>query len=106
LSMFGAVVGIKNKAHTTIEFIMNIVPKKVRLAFNVIGFLLISVLLWVLIVTGFIVAKKTSFPTATLPFTWTYVYLAVPIGSLLMFIRFVEDVLVRICRNRQSNIIS
>lgn len=95
LCMFGAVVASKQKRHIIIDFLLKRVNGKWRTILYLISFVLLGALLWILIITGFMVAIRTTFPTVTLPFNWTVVYLCVPISGMLMFYNLIKVIVKR-----------
>lgn len=97
--LFGAVVAVKRNEHTLIDLLLTRSGIKMRKILSAIGHLLVSFMLGILIITGYIVAIKTNYPTVTLPFSWTIVYAFVPIASLLMFARGIENI---ICKRTEG----
>jgi len=85
--MLGASIGLRRKAHTRVEYFINLLPQKGRKYLEIIVNLCIIGFLGFLIYFGFFLVSKTmNVPTAAMEWPWGLIYLAAPVGAILMII--------------------
>lgn len=83
--MLGASLGLKRKAHTRVEYFINLLPRKGQKYLEISVNLCIIGFLGVLIYFGFFLVSKTmNVPTAAMEWPWGFVYLAAPVGAIVM----------------------
>ncbi len=93
MSFTGASIGLRNKAHITVDLLLTVLPEKPARIVAIIGALSGSVFSIVLIWYGLalvqhVLAMGQLSSAMLVPMGWVYVIL--PLSGLLMFIRFVQ----------------
>jgi TRAP-type C4-dicarboxylate transport system permease small subunit len=92
LIFLGAGLATKHKAHMSIDALARYFPESVRTVLHQVTLVLVMFLLVILVVFGFKHAFSThNIKTTALQLPWTYVFLSVPVGSLMMLAYVVED---------------
>jgi len=85
--MIGASIVYRTDGHTNVEFFANLLSRRAHTALYVVRNLVIVGFLLVVIVNGISLAAKTmTVPSAALEWPWGCIYMAAPVGSLLMIL--------------------
>ena len=85
--MIGGSVVLRNRAHTRVEYFVNFLPRRGRHLINGLTGLFTVFFLVYLVYFGIFLAKKTmNIPTAAMNWPWGLIYLAAPIGGILMLV--------------------
>ena len=85
--MLGASIGLRRKAHTRVEYFINLLPDKGKDILEiVVNFFIIGFLCYVIYYGLFLVSKTLDIPTAAMEWPWGLIYLAAPFGAVLMLI--------------------
>lgn len=85
--MLGASIGLRRNAHTRVEYFINFLPDKGKNILAVIVNLCIVGFLCFVIYFGFFLVNKTmSIPTAAMEWPWGLIYMAAPVGAILMIV--------------------
>ncbi len=92
LIFLGAGLATKHKAHMSIDALARYFPESVRTVLRLITLVLMMFLLVLLVYFGFKHSFSTyNIKTTALQLPWFYVFLSVPVGSLMMLAYMVED---------------
>lgn len=90
VGMLGISIGIRNQQHVLVDFLCNLMPAKVR----VWVFTLVQGLIFISIIPfahyGVILVQRASFEMVSLGISSKWLYLALPLVSVLMLWRFVQ----------------
>ncbi len=93
--MFGAVLATREQSHIQVTFLVDLLPKRMRLFFSAFVHLLMIGFCWVMIQQGMkiypIVAQASS-PSFGISMGW--LYLSIPVSGVLMGI-FILEIMVR-----------
>jgi TRAP-type C4-dicarboxylate transport system permease small subunit len=85
--MLGASIGLRRKAHTRVEYFINLLPQKGRKYLEIIvNFCIIGFLGFLIYFGFFLVSKTMNVPTAAMEWPWGLIYLAAPVGAIVMII--------------------
>ena len=85
--MIGASIVYRTDGHTNVEYFVGLLPRSAQLVMYVARNLVIVAFLLVVIVNGAALAGKTmNVPSAALEWPWGYIYIAAPVGAVLMII--------------------
>ena len=88
----GAGLAAKHKAHMSIDALERYFSESVSTVLRPVTLVLIMFLLVILVYFGFKHASSTyNIKTTALQLPWSYVFLSVPVGSLMMLAYMVED---------------
>jgi TRAP-type C4-dicarboxylate transport system permease small subunit len=88
----GAGLATKHKAHMSIDALERYFPESVSTVLRPVTLVLIMFLLVILVFFGFKHSFSTyNIKTTALQLPWSYVFLSVPVGSLMMLAYMVED---------------
>ena len=92
LIFLGAGLATKHKAHMSIDALARYFPESVSTVLRLATLVLIMFLLVILVYFGFKHSFSTyNIKTTALELPWSYVFLSVPVGSLMMLAYIVED---------------
>lgn len=100
-SCVGAAVGIRYHTHIGIDVIVNRFPSPVRRVVAIFGYLLIIGFSLILITYGYQLVGKTGMqisPALRLPMKW--VYMAAPVGGVLMILYALEEIVLIIASRK------
>ena len=89
-------MAVKHRRHIKVEFIMEMLPKKVRLGFEIISDLIWMAFCLLLVKDGIGLlefVKTQVSPSMEVPFK--YIYTSLPVGAALMFLRLVQQMVRR-----------
>jgi len=87
VSMIGASIGMKKKAHFGLDALYRLFPEKQRRALEIFIYSLISIFLLVLVYFGILLSKEIYLQKAPgLEISMAIPYSAIPVGSLLMLV--------------------
>ena len=89
-SILGAVGAGKRHGLVRLEAIAEMLPPALRAGLDYLILGLIAVLLGILCWKGWQLGARTSFTATTLPLTWTWLYAAAPVFSVLMVARLFQ----------------
>lgn len=96
-TFLGASLGIKRQIHLGIEFVTRLFPLRLQALCGVIVSALIAVFAMLLLVYSWQIMRSAHLKlTPVLQWPYTIVYLAVPVGALLMLLRLVPVVRVQV----------
>ena len=85
--MLGASIGLRRKAHTRVEYFINLLPDKGKDILEiVVNFFIIGFLCYVIYYGLFLVSKTLDIPTAAMEWPWGLIYLSAPFGAVLLLI--------------------
>ncbi|OGB91290.1 MAG: hypothetical protein A2Z31_04440 [candidate division NC10 bacterium RBG_16_65_8] len=85
--MIGASIVYRSDGHTNVEYFVSLLPRPAQIVMYVARNLVIVGFLLVVIVNGIALAGKTmNVPSAALEWPWGYIYIAAPVGAVLMII--------------------
>ena len=85
--MIGSSVVLRDRAHTRVEYFVNFLPSRGQHLVDCLTGLFTIFFLGYLIFFGIFLARKTmNIPTAALSWSWGLIYLAAPIGGILMLV--------------------
>lgn len=85
--MLGASIGLRRKAHTRVEYFINLLPDKGKDILEiVVNFFIIGFLCYVIYYGLFLVSKTLDIPTAAMEWPWGLIYLSAPFGAILLLI--------------------
>lgn len=91
--LFGAVAGVKNKAHLNIEVILVTLPERVRHWVEIIIDFIVAVFFIILIVLGKDFVDSAG--TQVMPYTeisMRYLYMSIPIAGVLMLYYLIQQI--------------
>lgn len=91
LSFITASIAVREHKHISVDFLTTYLPAKVNLAFYFISRIAMLAYIGFMIPAG----VRTCIATATnhstiLPITWNYVYAALPVGMILIFLSMIS----------------
>lgn len=89
-------MAVKHRRHIKVEFIMEMLPKKVRLGFEIISDLIWMAFCLLLVKDGIGLlefVKTQVSPSMEVPFK--YIYTSLPVGAALMFLRLLQQMVRR-----------
>ncbi|UJF24496.1 TRAP transporter large permease subunit [Suttonella sp. R2A3] len=90
VGMLGISIGIRNQQHVLVDFVCHFFSEHIRRWV----FSLVQVLIFISIMFftyyGFVLVKKASFTIVSLDISDKWLYLALPLGSILMLWRFIQ----------------
>jgi TRAP-type C4-dicarboxylate transport system permease small subunit len=101
--MFGSSIALREERHPALLFIIEKFPKKIKNLWFIIVDVIISILLIIIFKEGLsmaIDALNMKTPALRIPFFW--VYLALPIGSLLMLYQIATKYIYRFMGERNK----
>ena len=85
--MIGASIVYRTDGHTNVEYFVSLLPRPTQTLLYVARNLVIVAFLVVVIVNGTQLAAKTmDVPSAALEWPWGYIYMAGPVGAVLMIV--------------------
>ena len=85
--MLGASIGLRRKAHTRVEYFINLFPDRGKDILEIVVNGCITGFLCFVIYFGFFLVSKTmNIPTAAMEWPWGLIYLSAPAGAILMII--------------------
>ena len=85
--MIGASVVLRRRAHTRVEYFVNFLPLRGRYFLNgLMGLVIIYFLIYLVYYGTYLTKKTMTIPTAAMNWPWGLIYLAAPIGGVLMLI--------------------
>lgn len=85
--MIGASIVYRTDGHTNVEYFVSLLPRPTQALLYVARNLVIVAFLLVVIVNGMQLAAKTmNVPSAALEWPWGYIYMAAPVGAVLMIV--------------------
>jgi TRAP-type C4-dicarboxylate transport system permease small subunit len=85
--MIGASIVYRSDGHTNVEYFVGLLPRPLQTGMYVARNLVIVGFLLVVIVTGTQLAVTTrTVPSAALEWSWAFIYIAAPVGAVLMII--------------------
>ncbi|MDD7410406.1 TRAP transporter large permease [Fusobacterium gastrosuis] len=91
VGMLGVSIGIRNQQHIFIDFLYNKFPKNMQKSvFTIIQFIIMSSIIFFLYFGIFLFKKKAEIEIVTLGISMKWMYLALPLISLLMLVRFYQ----------------
>ncbi len=93
VTFLGASIGVKRGAHVGIEAFVILLPKKVQHFMKIVAYILSASFFVLLIFLGFSIVKSqmmTGQVSPAMRIPMYYAYLAVPIGSIFISIRFIQ----------------
>lgn len=91
IGYLGVSAGIKDGQHVAITFFLEKFPQKIQAVMKIIFELAILVILIVMFVIGVkMTIRKMPVPIVSLKISYMYMYIALPITSLLMIYRLLE----------------
>ena len=91
LTFFGAALALKKAEHIYIEIIMNLLGRRTRTVLTVFNIAIVIVTLLVMLVYGILLTKSGYlFRASAMPIQVAYLYIALPISSMLMLIRTIQ----------------
>lgn len=94
LSFIGGSIGVKRGSHVGVEIFLRILPKGYKKPGQIIGHIMSIIFILIIVFFGFKVVAmqkmmgQTS-PALQIPIWWAY--LGVPVGSILMLIRMLQN---------------
>ena len=89
-------MAVKHRRHIKVEFIMEMLPKKVRFGLEIISDLIWMAFCLLLVKDGFGLlefVKTQVSPSMEVPFK--YIYTSLPVGAALMFLRLLQQMVRR-----------
>jgi len=85
--MLGASVVNRNDEHTNVNYFIGLLPKRAQGWLYIGRQVTILILLTVLIYYGIVLSiKMNTVETAAMEISWSYIYMALPVGSLLLIV--------------------
>lgn len=91
VGMLGVSIGIRNQQHIFIDFLYNKFPKNMQKSvFTIIQFIIMSSIIFFLYFGIFLFKKKAEIEIVALGISMKWMYLALPLISLLMLVRFYQ----------------
>lgn len=91
VGMLGVSIGIRNRQHIFIDFLYNKFPKNMQKSvFTIIQFIIMSSIIFFLYFGIFLFKKKAEIEIVALGISMKWMYLALPLISLLMLVRFYQ----------------
>lgn len=91
VGMLGVSIGIRNQQHIFIDFLYNKFPKNIQKSvFTIIQFIIMSSIIFFLYFGIFLFKKKAEIEIVALGISMKWMYLALPLISLLMLVRFYQ----------------
>jgi TRAP-type C4-dicarboxylate transport system permease small subunit len=93
--MISAAIGIRRGSHTNVTYFMDLLfTKKTQLIIDIIRNIFITGFLFVLTYYGiFLTLKTMNVISAATRLPWGLIYISLPVGSLLMIIHVIENIL-------------
>lgn len=89
----GSSIVLREKNHIQLDLVSLIPNARVKKVIEIIGFLAVFFILFIFIVYGFKQVAFATDKTTALQLPWKYVFLAIPVGSILMTIRMIQRLL-------------
>lgn len=105
----GVSYGVKRDAHIKVDFLMNLFPKSIRKGILAISDLIFMAFSLFIVVTGFEVATKIlelGQKSPAVGFQMGYVYFATVVGFGLTLIRLIQNFIIRLTNNDESEALS
>lgn len=97
IAMLGVTLGLKYDQHVGIEVISDKFSPRVEKVMNIIKTVLTGIIIVLLIIIGIEITKrKASLDLVALGISSGYLYAALPIGGIMMAIRFIEKIYVKV----------
>lgn len=90
IGMLGVSMGIRTQQHVLIDFVVSHIPQKLKVFLFSFTQLLIFAALLLFVYYGFVVYKRASFELVSLGISNKWLYLALPLISVLMLVRFIQ----------------
>ncbi len=106
VSFIGAAIGIKEGIHIGVDVLVNLLPETARNATKIITNSIIIVFSFILIKYGLAMLPITSKqPSPALGIPMNYIYLALPVGGVLMIYYTVSEIIKTVKEIRKKKII-
>lgn len=100
-AILGVVLGIKHNQHVAIELLIEKAPPKaIKLLYLVKNILIFLVIIAIFLIGVQVTLRKIPLELISLKISSVYLYGALPIGAILMMIRFLEN-LYKNMKNKQ-----
>lgn len=90
LVFLGSVGALKRAEHISVGVFVDSMPGALQTMIRWFGFLVIELVLLVLLIKGYELARETGRSALGLPISWAYVYAAAPTFAVLATIRLVQ----------------
>lgn len=104
IAMLGVTLGVKYEQHVGIEILSDMFPPALARIMNIFKAILTGIIIVLLIFIGIEITKrKASLELISLGISSGYLYAALPIGGIMMGIRFVENIYKKLqCKEYKS----
>jgi TRAP-type C4-dicarboxylate transport system permease small subunit len=91
LIFLGSVGALKRSEHIAVDVVVDRLPDGLQNAIRWLGFLVIEVVLAVLLIKGYELARDTGRSALAVPISWAFVYGAAPVFAVLATVRLVQQ---------------
>jgi TRAP-type C4-dicarboxylate transport system permease small subunit len=110
VGLLGASIGVIRKSHLGVDFLVNKLSERHKIAAELVVYLLIAVFAAIVLVYGgyrlVSLTLTTSQPSPALNIQWGHVYLALPISGFFIIIFSIERMIEQFCLLRKSKSLS
>ncbi|AET69715.1 TRAP-type C4-dicarboxylate transport system, small permease component [Desulfosporosinus orientis DSM 765] len=93
VTFLGASIGVKRGSHIGVEAVIVLFPKKIQRYFVLLSYIFCTVFFVIIVYYGLLIVQKqiiTGQVSPAMRIPMYYAYLSVPVGSILIVIRFVQ----------------